>query len=228
MKIYIGNYPHRLVCNIHRDYMYKKYDFKHIKKKDQTTFENFLEKLEDSIQWVYNGINWLVFDRLERKTKIKIHPYDTWCVTSTLSPIILPMLIQLKEQKQGAPFVDIEDVPESLRPTEEEIEQYKKDGTTDDKFFDRWDYIIDCMIFSFENLANDDWEEQFYSGEHDIKWIPLDKDDQPCEEDEAEFWQMSKTDKDTFEVDYEGMKEYSARIDKGLMLFGKYFRNLWI
>lgn len=227
MKVNIGEYPSRLVCNIHRNYMQKKYDYNYIRKKDQTKFENFLEKLEDTIQWFYNGINWLIFDRLEQKVKVRIDPWDTWSMYTTLSHIILPMLIQLKKSKHGAPCVDLEDVPESLRPTEEELEQYKKDGTTDDKFFERWDYVMDCMIFSFENLVNDDWEEQFYSGTHDIKWIPLDRKGQPCDDDEALCYRMEKTDKDTFEVDYEGMKIYSDRIDKGLVLFGRYFRNLW-
>jgi hypothetical protein len=48
---------------------------------------------------------------------IKIDKWDTWSMDHTLSPIILPMLKQLKEVKHGAPNVEDEDVPEHLRST---------------------------------------------------------------------------------------------------------------
>jgi hypothetical protein len=46
---------------------------------------------------------------------IKIDRWDTWNMDSTLAPIILPMLKQLREDKHGSGIVDIEDVPEHLR-----------------------------------------------------------------------------------------------------------------
>ena len=46
---------------------------------------------------------------------IKIDKWDTWSMDSTLSPIILPMLKQLKATKHGAPYIDDEDVPAKLR-----------------------------------------------------------------------------------------------------------------
>ena len=48
---------------------------------------------------------------------VKIDYWDTWSMDHTLSPIILPMLKQLKETKQGSPFVDDADVPEHLWST---------------------------------------------------------------------------------------------------------------
>ena len=47
----------------------------------------------------------------ERNIKVHIDPYDTWNMDSTLSHIILPMLIQVRETKHGSPVIDDEDVP---------------------------------------------------------------------------------------------------------------------
>lgn len=103
--------------------------------------------------------NWL-YDKFgyEPKQKIKIHidKWDTWSMDHTLAPIILPMLIQLKETKHGAPNVDWEDVPKHLRPTTTETEKYNKDGVPDTFFFDRWNWILDEMIYAFDCKANKD------------------------------------------------------------------------
>ncbi len=95
----------------------------------------------------------------EQKISVKIDPWDTWSMDVTLAHIILPMLKQLKETKQGAPYVDDEDVPEHLRksaapPTENEWD-------TDDNHFKRWDYVLDEMIFAFESKQNCTWVEKY-------------------------------------------------------------------
>lgn len=96
----------------------------------------------------------------ERKIKIQIDPWDTWNLDHTLALIILPALKQLKEQKPGAPDVDNEDVPEELRSDN----HYPENGTsTDDHWHERWDYVIDEMIFSFDKLVNDDWEDEYFT-----------------------------------------------------------------
>ena len=105
--------------------------------------------------------NWL-YDKFgyspEQKVKVHIDPWDTWSMDHTLAPIILPMLKQLKDNKHGAPNVDLEDVPEELRPTNTEEWQklYNEGGETDDKFFERWDWVMDEMIYAFDCKANKD------------------------------------------------------------------------
>ena len=105
--------------------------------------------------------NWL-YDKFgyspEQKIKVHIDPWDIWSMDHTLAPIILPMLKQLKATKHGAPAVDLEDVPEELRPTNTEEWQklYKEGGETDDKFFKRWDWVLDEMIYAFDCKANKD------------------------------------------------------------------------
>ena len=78
---------------------------------------------------------------------VKIDPYDTWNMDSTLSPIILPMLRQLRKDKHGAPYVDDADVPANLRSTTPAAKKAKKEqGDTDGNHFARWDWILDEMI----------------------------------------------------------------------------------
>ena len=95
-------------------------------------------------------------DDEEQVVEVTIHDYDTWSMDYTLAPIILPMLIQLKETKPGAPQIDWEDVPRELRPSGEDLRAYNKDGTTDKHFFERWDYVLDEMIYAFDCKANKD------------------------------------------------------------------------
>lgn len=91
----------------------------------------------------------------ERDIDIVIHPYDTWNMDHTLALLIVPMLKQLKETKHGAPNVDCIDVPMKLQPTQLEVVRYREEGETDKNFFKRWDYVIDEMIWAFEQIVDD-------------------------------------------------------------------------
>ena len=156
---------------------------------------------------------------------VKIDNYDTWSMDTTLTPIILPMLKQLKETKHGAPYVDDDDVPPNLRSTTPAAQKAKKESwDTDGNHFKRWDWILDEMIWAFEQLADDDWEAQFHTGTSDIVWVPskeLDAKGKPV------TYEMKKGPKDTRKWDKKGYMKHSARIDNGTRLFGKYFRALW-
>ena len=88
--------------------------------------------------------------RKNRAFNIEIEPFDTWSMDHTLAPIILPMLIQLKETKHGAPYVDLDDCPKDLQPKEQD------EHGTDDTHFARWDWVLDEMIYAFDCKANKD------------------------------------------------------------------------
>ena len=160
MKIYIGPYVDRWVSYVHDHYMRDKYGYNDWPE-TQTRFENFLEKTEDVLQWIYNHTINLYLDRKERKVKVRIDRYDTWSMDDTLAPIILPMLVQLKDTKHGAPFVDMEDVPKELRATKAQIAKTDKNGEVDDNHFKRWDWVLDEMIWAFEQKCRDDWMEDY-------------------------------------------------------------------
>jgi hypothetical protein len=156
---------------------------------------------------------------------VKIDPWDTWSMDSTLTPIILPMLKQLREHKHGAPHTEDEDVPADLRSTTKSAQQAKKESwDSDGNHFKRWDWIMDEMIWAFEQLADDSWEEQYFTGKSDIVWVPskeLDAKGRPL------TYEMKKGPGDTRKYDKKGYAKHNARIDNGLRLFGKYFRALW-
>ena len=103
----------------------------------------------------------------KQKIRVRIDPHDTWSMDHTLAHIVLPMLVQLKRTKHGAPNVDNEDVPKELRMSKKDIAQFAKDGSTDDKFVKRWDWILDEMIWAFEQKCRDNWEDDYYYNKWD-------------------------------------------------------------
>lgn len=108
--------------------------------------------------------------------KVKIHKYDTWSMDHTLALIILPMLKQLKETKHSAPFVDMKDVPKELRATKKQLNEYLKGGDTDPHHFKRWDWILDEMIWAFEQKWRDDWMEDYDYNKWDSEGIKAHQD----------------------------------------------------
>jgi hypothetical protein len=173
-------------------------------------------------------------ETIERQIEVVIHRYDTWSMDSTLAYIIIPMLKQLKETKQGAPFVDMDDVPEHLRWSIEECVQWEKDGTTDKNFFHRWDWVMDEMLFAFKSkVDDDDWEAKYFGGETDRETVGI-GDAQlrlfPNEDGsmvDYKYYEWKKGSNDTSWFDKEGYVEEASRIRNGFRLFGKYYEALW-
>ena len=83
----------------------------------------------------------------------------------SLAKIIHPMLLKLKETKQGSPNVDLEDVPEYLRPSDSQYNYYEE-GKLDVYFHDRWDYVVDTMIYAFNAISKQlDEGDDYYEPE---------------------------------------------------------------
>lgn len=111
-------------------------------------------KLNDFCEWFYI--------KLKRAEFVHVDKYDVWNMDHTLAKIIHPMLIQLKESKQGSPNVDFEDVPEYLRPSPSQYNYYEE-GRLDDYYHDRWDYVVDTMIYAFNAIAKQlDEDDDYY------------------------------------------------------------------
>ena len=144
MKVFIGKYPrwwgpHQIV-----DLLQK-----------VGVSEDRCDKLGD---WLFdtqlsNFCDWIDSKR-KRKIQVRIDKYDTWSMDSTLAHIILPMLKQLKETKHGAPDVDDKDVPKKLRSTSAPVKENEWD--TDDNWFDRWDWVLDEMIWTFSQVNHEE------------------------------------------------------------------------
>lgn len=206
MKVKIGPYRYRWVSYVHDRYMDKKYG-RWEWDESTTRFEKFLERVEDVLQWIYNHSINLVIDNIpNQRFKVHIDDYDVWSMDHTLAYIVVPMLKKLKDKKHGAPFVDNADVPKELRMSKKELDAFNNDGTSDDKFFKRWDWIIDEMIWAFEQKTYD-WEEQYYG-----EWQP--SDDKPLG-----GYFLNPNDEDR--------KAHQERMTNGFKLFGKYYENLW-
>jgi len=193
--------------------------------KNYVEHPEWVEKWSDRLLPISKTIQW-VWDKVDHKIDyVKIDRWDTWSMDHTLSYIVLPMLKQLQSEKHGAPFVDDEDVPEELKSTSAPPKENEYD--TDANHFKRWDYVLNEMIFAFEHKVDDSWEDDYRSGEHDILWVPVDKDGNEVPKGEHKFMQMSKGPKDTYECDYDGMEIVHKRMKNGFRLFGKYYEGLW-
>lgn len=132
----------------------------------------------------------------KRKIEVRIDSYDTWNMDSTLAYIIHPMLVQLKATKHGSACVDAEDAPHiGVGPID--------DYGSDEFVHDRWDWVLDEMIWAFETI-NTDWEAQFYT---------------PPEGE----WSLENMG----EVDIEGRRKMQDRLTNAFRLFGKYYQSLW-
>jgi hypothetical protein len=126
---------------------------------------------------------------------------------STLAYIILPMLKKVKETKHGTPSTDEEDAPHITYP--DDISEENKIWNED-----RWNYILDEMIWAFEQV-NSDWEDQY---RHDLGEYHLENKD---DEYSTVVWDREA------KIDLEGMKKHGERMKKGFTLFGKYYQHLW-
>lgn len=183
-------------------------------KPEPTVGESIRMGDERSPTWLYKLLTWFS-NQTEREVKIQIDPWDTWSMYSTLAPIILPMLKQLRDTGHGSASVDDEDVPDHLKSTSAPAKENEWD--TDANHHKRWEWVMNEMIFAFEKICDEDWENEFYSGNHDIQWLKLENGN----------FQMTHGPDDTFKIDYDGLNKMHARIQNGTTLFGKYFQSLW-
>ena len=176
--------------------------------------------------WFYKLLSW-IHSKQKRKMIVKIDYYDTWSMDSTLSPIILPMLKQLKATKHGSGFIDLEDVPEHMRSTTTEdydsqqcFEFYGENVPEGYDIHSRYEWVLDEMIWAFEQLQEDcDWEDQYSTGE--IDWESVKCEDNP------KLSQIVEGPNHTYKTDWEARMKHQKRIDNGLRLFGKYYQTLW-
>ena len=186
---------------------------------------DWCDRWADYLNPISLAIQWFL-DRVHPKIDyVKIDYWDTWSMDHTLSPIILPMLKQLKEKKHGSPFVDDEDVPDQLKSTNAppKEDEYDVDGN----HHARWDWVMSEMIFAFTCKTDDSWQDAFRSGKIDMTTVPVDAAGNEVPKGEHKYYQMKDGPNHTYQCDYEGMRVVEARIQNGFRLFGKYYQALW-
>ncbi len=236
MKVYIGPYinylgPYQIAEKL--CFWAKKEVDEYGFKSTPEWVHNFGKKLSeraDGTDTILTKVCQWINGHRKRTIKVEIHNYDAWSADSTLAIIILPILKKLKENKHGSPMVDIEDVPEHLQSVGHDDcstqlsfefnddEKYKSESW--DLMHQRWDWVLNEMIWAFEQLQPDnDWEQQYHSGISDIKF-------EPCT-DNPNLSKMVRGPNDTHVFDAVGYANHTNRIDRGMKFFGKYYRGLW-
>ena len=70
---------------------------------------------------------------------------------------------ELKKEHYGSPLSDDEDVPEELRSYNSEGYSPENEWDIDENVHKRWDWILDEIIWTFENILDDDWENLCYT-----------------------------------------------------------------
>jgi len=215
MKVYINDYrdhwlsPYTILKWIYR----REIDY------DDPTIEKWADRIEPFSKFLQKLLD-IIHPRI---VYVKVDNFDTWNMDSTLSPIILPMLKQLRTTTHGSQFVDLEDVPEHMRTTKTEdydsqlCFEFYKDYIPKYDIHDRWKWVLDEMIFAFDHLVDGSWEDKYHTGEFDIQWKKLDND----------MSEMVYGPNHTHVCDYVGLNAEWKRVDNGLRLFGKYYRGLW-
>jgi hypothetical protein len=161
-----------------------------------------------------------------QKVNITIDNYDTWSLDHTLAKIILPCLIQLKATKHG--------IPANLTERDTDYEQQTFDfyDEDDDLVYKTdevlWNEILDKMIWSFQQLAIDNYDSKYHHGKGEYEFVESDKTFLNSVTGKVEkTYQMVDKNPDSHWYDYVGHKLHEERIQEGLELFGKHFRNLW-
>jgi hypothetical protein len=164
-----------------------------------------------------------------RKINVQIDKFDTWSFDHTLAHIIYPALLQLKATKHGVPGGLVEDVGGEDWSQQDSFDFYKE--THDEawnKASERWDEVLDKMIWSFQQLTLDDYNSKYHHGdsEYDFVKTPNLFPNPITGKMEATYQMVDRNPDDHF-FDADGLFLHEERIQEGLELFGKYYRSLW-
>ena len=164
------------------------------------------ENKDGSDSWITKLCNW-IDGKKQRQVYVRIDKFDTWSMDHTLAHIILPMLKQLKATKHGSPHVDDFDCPQHLWSTHAKPKE--NDWDTDEFWHDRWEYVIQEMIWAFEQHIDDNAEQQWF--------------DHTGVDPKATLTEQTQQ----IKHDREGYNQWQHRKQQGFKLFGKYYQALW-
>ena len=163
-----------------------------------------------------------------RKINVQIDAWDTWSMDHTLALIVYPMLLQLKATKHGVPsnFCEVggEDYVD-----QDSFDFYKE--TYNDSFNEKvklWDEVLDKMIWAFKQIAFEDYEAKYHHGKSEWDFVESDHTfPNPITGKLEPTYQMVDRDPNSHWFDIDGQMLHEEKIQEGLDLFGKYYRNLW-
>jgi hypothetical protein len=231
MKVHIGPYKSDLipVRSWEREYEYwRRPDTFYLPEEEYTWYDKLIFGFFDNLSDLVLPINRWANER-KRKLKVHIDNYDVWGADHTLAMIIHPVLVKLKEQMQGSPNVDDEDVPDHLKSTSAGPKENVWD--TDEFHHARWDYVLDEMIWAFEQHKDHDCNtNQFHhnSEQLDMTFESIMEGDLAGKSySTIKMNHQKDPNKPAYWVDEEGKKAHYERIANGRRLFAKYYQGLW-
>lgn len=149
--------------------------------------------------------------RAKRKVEVKLDTWDIQSADRTLAIVILPVLQKLRAEHVGYCNVDCFDTQLEL----------------DDTMYNNWLWILDEMIWTFEQWQpTSNWESQYYGGAPEWTFEESDKQTvNPATGSlEHELKMIQNNGVATF--DKQGYDKHLARINNGFRLFGKYFTRI--
>lgn len=144
MKVKLREYQSRTTSyNVLRDWFGR--DTPYSETYDWLDKHPIIDRILGAIGSIYDWFyNWRVVE------KIVIEDEDLWDLHSTLAKIILPSLILFKERTHGYPNTDREDAPADPRYDDKDLEDYSVGYSPE-----RWNHILDEMIFAFSYVVNE-------------------------------------------------------------------------
>ena len=127
---------------------------------------------------------------------------ECWNLESTIAGFVLPRLKHFKEHNNGYP------------------------GNDEIPTFEKWNEVLDKMIYAFNHIVNEDKYDDEKQNRHGVDFLEM----YTFEKQPDGSSIMAKTPK----YNEQAMENYRneqiedmKKVDEGLQLFGKYFRNLW-
>lgn len=162
----------------------------------------------------------------ERRIDVQIDKWDTYSLDHTLALIILPGLLQLKNSMHGIPNGFIQYIGADVDGN------YCFDFIKDDedevfeKSCQKWHDAVDKMIWSFQQIVMDNYDNKYHHGDMKIGWKAVTLPN-PVTGVVEEMYEMVDENPTEHWYDHVGHMLHEERIQEGLELFGKYYRNLW-
>ena len=92
----------------------------------------------------------------------------------------------------------------------------------------QWEEVLNKMIWAFQQIAYEDYDEKYHHGKADFDFVKTDrKFPNPVTGIMEDTFQMVDKNPGGHWYDYVGHQLHEERIQEGLELFGKYYRALW-
>ena len=152
----------------------------------------------------------------ERRVKVNIDKFDTYNVDHTLALIILPMLLQFRENHHGVPHDFVDDSGNNDINRQQSFDFYSDTQKSIEECDRRWIETIDKMIWSFYQIMIDD-DSKYHHGSPNYASI----------RQSDGMYRMIDKNPDEHWYDAVGHDMHVERVKEGLALFGKYYNSLW-